>query len=240
MSQLLKLATKPYGYLKIQDWAKEDRPREKLVNKGSHALSNAELLGILIGSGTQHMGAVDLAQHILKECDHDLNVLAKQSVESLQRFKGIGQAKAVTIVSAVELLNRRENYLHIVKPKIDASVRAYKLMIPLLIGKVTEEFWIILLNRNNRVLKKCQISKGGLAKTIVDPKSVFKAALAHDAAGIILVHNHPSGCPRPSKSDIKVTTNLVDGAKVLDLDILDHIVFTDNEYFSFADEGLIL
>lgn len=231
-------SNKAYTYLKIQDWNKEDRPREKLITMGRHTLSNVELLAILIRSGTQHVSAVDLAQHILKAHDYNLNELAKRSVEELLKFKGIGQAKAVTIVSAMELATRRSNKADTIK-KINASKYAYTLMKPKLLGKLTEEFWIILLNRNNHVIKTCQISKGGLSKTIVDPKMVFKSALEHSASGIILVHNHPSGNPKPSQQDIGLTKNLENGSHILDIKILDHIIFTENSYFSFADEGIL-
>ena len=229
---------KAYTYLKIQDWAKEDRPREKLINIGSASMSNVELLAILIRTGTQYTSAIDLAQHILKTHDHNLNELAKRSIKGLLQFKGIGEAKAVTIVSALELGSRRVHTLDTTK-KIHSSLHAYQTIKSKFTGKIIEEFWTILLNRNNHVIKLHQISKGGLAKTIVDPKTVFKYALEYNATGLILAHNHPSGNTKPSQEDINLTKKLEKGAQMLDINILDHLIITDNKYLSFADEGML-
>jgi DNA repair protein RadC len=234
------LGAKQVSYLKIQDLAKEDRPREKLIQKGTSALSEAELIGILLGSGTKNLSAVGLAQSILKQHNNDLNELAKRSVKELQKFKGIGEAKAVTIVSAMELGRRRKTSEKLQKPKIDSSRDAYELMKIDLADKLTEEFWILLLTRTNYVIKKHLISSGGTAQLAVDPKIIFKTALDHHAASIILIHNHPSNNCQPSELDIKLTERLTKGGKILDIPILDHIIFTEDSYFSFADEHLVI
>jgi len=236
----LPTSIKEVSYLKIQDLAKEDRPREKLIQKGTHALSEAELIGILLGSGTKNLSAVGLAQAILKQHNNDLNELAKRSVKELQKFKGIGEAKAVTIVSAMELGRRRKTNDKLHKPKIDSSRDVYELMKTELSDKLTEEFWIILLTRTNYVIKKHLVSSGGSAQLAVDPKVLFKIALDHHAASIILVHNHPSNNPNPSELDIKLTERLTKGGKILDIPILDHIIFTEDNYFSFADEHMVI
>ena len=186
-------------YLKIQDWAEADRPREKMIQQGHHVLTDAELLGILIGSGTSKVSAVALAQHILKHYENDLNLLAQASVKELQRFKGIGVAKAINIVSAMELHRRRKAQDAGSKPKLYDSRSAYQLIKADLLDKRTEAFWIMLINRGNYLIRKQCISTGGLAGTLADPKVIFKAALDHHAAGIILVHNHPSGNPPPAR-----------------------------------------
>jgi len=228
------------SYLKIQDLAKADRPREKLIQKGTSALSEAELIGILLGSGTKNLSAVGLAQAILKQHNNDLNELAKRSVKELQKFKGIGEAKAVTIVSAMELSRRRQISEKAEKPRVVTSRSVYELMKPELSDKLTEEFWMILLTRANYVIKKQLISSGGTAQLSVDPKVIFKIALDHHAASMILVHNHPSNKPKPSELDIQLTERLAKAGKILDIPILDHIIFTEDSYFSFADEHLVI
>ncbi len=227
------------SYLKIQDWAVEDRPREKLMDKGSASLTDAELIGILIGSGIKNMSAVSLAQQILKYHNNNLDELAKRSVKELQKFKGIGEAKAITIVSAMELSRRKKNLKHSKKPKITDANSVHKLMKPVLSDKFTEEFWVILLNNANDVIKKQCISNGGLDSTIADPRIIFKLALEYNSTGIILVHNHPSGSLCPSREDIQLTENLIKNGKLLDIQILDHVIFTNSDYLSFFDEKLI-
>ncbi len=226
-------------HLRIRDWAKEDRPREKLMQKGNKALTDAELLGILIGSGTRKMSAVTLAQLILKHHDNDLDVLAKRSVKELQQFKGIGEAKAIKIVSAMELSRRREGFTSLPKPRFYDSTGIYHFMKPELADKTTEEFWVVLLNRANRLIKKQFISSGGLTSTLADPKVVFKAAVEYGATSMVLLHNHPSGNPDPSKKDIELTKRLIEGGQTLDIDILDHIIIAGNTYFSFVDDKLL-
>lgn len=231
---------KEVSYLKIQDWAQEDRPREKLIQKGAGVLSEAELIGILLGSGTRNLSAVALAQSILQQHHNDLNELAKRSVKELQKFKGVGVAKAVTIVSAMELSRRRNNHHKLQKPKIEKARDIYELMKTELSDKLTEEFWIILLTRSNYFITKHLISAGGTAQLAVDPKVVFKTALDHHAASIILVHNHPSNNPKPSQLDIQLTERLLKGGKLLDIPILDHVIFAEDKYFSFADEHVVI
>src|SRR5690606_27496711 len=200
--------------LNILSWAEEDRPREKLLLKGKAALSDAELIGILIGSGTRSISAVDLSKLILKEVGNNLNELAKCSVKDLQKFKGIGEAKAITIVSALELGRRRKDSQYLEKPKITCSQDAYEVIKPELLDLPYEAFWILLLNRANQVIKKSQISSGGISGTVADPKIIFKTALDSMCSGIILVHNHPSGNLKPSSADINLTKKVKEAGKI--------------------------
>lgn len=227
------------AYLNIKSWAEEDRPREKLLLKSKAALSDAELIGILIGSGTASMSAVDVAKQILNHHNNDLNQLAKLSVKELMKFKGIGQAKAISIVSAMELGRRRKETATIKKPKITCSDDVYEVIKPELMDMAHEEFWVLLLNRSNMVIKKHPISSGGVSGTIADPKIIFKAALEQLACSIILVHNHPSGNLKPSQADINLTKKMKDAGILLEIPVLDHLIFTDNGYFSFADENML-
>ena len=226
-------------YLRIRDWAQADRPREKLIQKGSSSLTEAELIGILIGSGTKKVSAVNLAQLILKHYDNDLNLLAKCSVKELQRFKGIGEAKAITVVSAMELGRRRTGRETVSRPRFCDSSSVYHFIRPELADKPIEEFWIILVNKASYLIKKLFISSGGLDATLADPKLVFKAALEHQATGVFLVHNHPSGNPEPSNKDIALTKKMIEGGKFLDITVLDHIIVAGSSYFSFADDRLL-
>ena len=229
----------PKQYLKIKDKNDEDRPREKLITKGQHILTKAELLGLIIGSGTEKRTSVDVAAEILNTYNNNLNFIAKLSVEELKNFKGIGDAKAAVIVSAMELANRLQKDAQVKLLLVKTARNAYTLMQPVLTNKLVEEFWVILLNSQSRVIKVHQVSKGGLSKASVDPRLVFKQCFLYNAVGLILVHNHPSGNTTPSPSDVDITKRLSSAAKVLDLKILDHIIFTDEDYFSFADEGLL-
>lgn len=210
------------------------------MQRGSSALTDAELIGILLGSGIKNISAVNLAQLILKHHNHDLGELAKRSVKELQKFKGIGEAKAITIVSAMELGRRRREKDAHQKPKINSSSDIYQLMRMELIDKLHEEFWIILLTRANYVIKKHLVSIGGSAKIAVDPKVIFKVALDHNAASIVIVHNHPSNNPKPSQLDIELTDRLIKGGKILEVPVLDHIIFAEDSYFSFADEQVLI
>lgn len=227
----------PYK-LNIKQWAEEDKPREKLLLKGKAALSNAELLGILIGSGTREHTAVDLGKIILDNNDNDLNKLARLGVHELKKFNGIGDARAINIVSALELGRRRK--INNEDPvKISSSNDVYNLMKPVLSDLSHEEFWLLLLNRANKVIRKQNISQGGISGTVADPKLIFNHALNQLASSIILVHNHPSGNTRPSEADKRLTRQLHEAGKLLEIAVLDHIIFTDNNYFSFADENLL-
>ncbi|MER2996546.1 RadC family protein [Pontibacter populi] len=225
--------------LNIKTWAEEDRPREKLLLKGKAALSDAELIAILIGSGTPKLTAVDVAKLILSAVNNDLNELARLSVKDLMKHKGIGEAKAITIVSALELGRRRKETAATAKTQITCSTDIYNYIKPQLLDLPHEEFWIILLNRANIVMNKESISAGGVAGTVADPKIIFKKALEQLASSVILVHNHPSGNTKPSAADISLTKKMKEAGLFLDLPILDHIIFTNTDYYSFADEGML-
>lgn len=224
---------------RILSWAEEDRPREKLLQKGKSALTDAELIAILIGSGTVDQSAVDVAKLILGSAHNNLNELARQGINDLKKIKGIGEAKAITIVAALELGRRRKESEVPRRRRITSSQDAYEEMKPYLLDKPHEEFWILLLNRANEVLRPVQISTGGVAGTVADPKLIFKHALEHLASSMILFHNHPSGNLTPSQADKDLTRKLKEAGRVLDLPVLDHLIFTDSSYYSFADEGIL-
>jgi DNA repair protein RadC len=225
--------------LKIKSWSPEDRPREKLLLKGTAALSEAELIAILIGSGTARLSAVEVARRILQHGGSNLNELARMTVSDLKKIKGIGEAKAITIVAALELGRRRKETMPEEKPKIASSGDAFSLIKSDLIDLPHEEFWILLLNRANRVIKKKRISGGGVTGTVADPKIIYKIALEELACAIIVAHNHPSGNLVASQSDIDLTKRLKEAGKFLEIQLLDHLIVANQKYFSFADEGLI-
>lgn len=225
--------------LNIKSWSPEDRPREKLILKGKSALSDAELIAILLGSGTQAMTAVELAKKILQPADNNLHELARFTVRDLTRIKGIGQAKALTIVAALELGRRRKDLDAREREKVTGSRDAYNLLKSDLMDIAHEEFWILLLNRANRVIKKLQVSQGGVSGTVADPKIIFKHALDELASAIILAHNHPSGNLTASQADLDLTKKLKEAGKLLDIQVLDHLIVAGQKYFSFADEGLM-
>ena len=222
----------------ILSWAEEDRPREKLMLKGKAALSDAELIAILIGSGTRELSAVDLSKLILQSVNNNLHELAKLSLKDLIKFKGIGEAKAISIAAALELGRRRKESEVIKKQKVGSSVDAYDAIRPHLMDLSHEQFWVLLLNRANEIIRPVQISVGGVAGTIADPKMIFKSAIENLASAIILVHNHPSGNLTPSQADKDLTKKVKESGRLLDIPILDHLIFGDNGYFSFADEGI--
>lgn len=225
--------------LSIKHWAEDDRPREKLVLKGKTALSDAELVAILIGSGSRNESAVNLAKRILSSIDNNLNALGKLTVTDLQKFKGIGEAKAISIITALELGRRRRLEEALEIPKITSSKAVFEIMQPL-IGELNhEEFWVIYLNNSNKVLYKEQLSKGGLTGTLVDVRLVFKKAIDLFATAIILCHNHPSGKLQPSAADKSITKKLQQAGETLDVKVLDHLIVTENAYFSFADENIL-
>lgn len=221
----------------IKAWAEDDQPREKLINKGKLSLSDAELIAILLGMGTKEHSAVDLAKIILHSVSNNLNELAKLSVSDLIKFKGIGEAKAVSIVAAMELARRRKTADQLAKTKIKSSYEAYNYLKPFLLDLDHEQFWILCLNRNLEVIKTIQISTGGVVGTIADPKIIFKYAIENLANAIVLSHNHPSGNKNPSKADIDLTKSLSEIGKMLEITISDHLIFTNDGYYSFADEG---
>ncbi|EAQ48121.1 MULTISPECIES: RadC family protein [Leeuwenhoekiella] len=223
----------------IKKWSLDDRPREKLLHKGKDALSDAELVAILIGSGSRNESAVALSKRILASVDHNLNALGKLSVGQLMKFKGIGEAKAVSIAAATELGRRRQSDKAEEPTKITGSNAVFRLLQPILGELPHEEFWILYLNNSNKVLHKHQLSKGGMTGTLVDVRLVLKLALERGAVSLILAHNHPSGGLRPSQADKDITTKLKVAAASLDIKVLDHLIITENSYFSFADEGLL-
>ncbi|MFC7358094.1 DNA repair protein RadC [Jejudonia soesokkakensis] len=223
----------------IKNWNEDDRPREKLLLKGRSALSDAELIAILIGSGSRNESAVALSQRILASVINNLKELGKLEVAQLQEFKGIGVAKAVTIAAALELGRRRGGEVAAKKNKITSSTSVFELMHPILADLQHEEFWILYLNNSNKILQKSQLSKGGITGTLVDVRIAFKNAIQLGAVAIILVHNHPSGTLTPSAADKTLTQKMKSAGESLDIKVLDHLIITENAYFSFADESLI-
>ena len=226
-------------YLGIKDWSEEDRPREKMQMKGNQALTNAELIAILIGSGTKSLSAVDVAKNLLKKADNSLHTLGQFSLNHLTKVNGIGKAKAISIAAALELGRRRKNSEDHYKPKLDDSHKVYEHIFPYFADLKHETFYLLLLDRANQVMGTEQISSGGVSGTIVDPKMIFKPALEILASSIILCHNHPSGNKKPSDNDRDLTRKLREAGELLEIKVLDHIIFADNEYYSFADEGLL-
>ena len=223
--------------LSIKNWAEDDKPREKLMLKGKSVLSDAELLAILIGSGSRNESAVGLCQRILKSVDNNLNALGKLSITQLSNFKGIGEAKAISIIAAMEIGRRRRAEDALELDKIASSKTVFEIMQPIIGELIHEEFWVLYLNNSNKVLAKSQISKGGITGTVVDKRLIFKIAFENNATSIILTHNHPSGKLEPSQADIEITKELKLAGKQLDVRVLDHIIITEHGYFSFADEN---
>ncbi|WP_430811992.1 MULTISPECIES: RadC family protein [unclassified Carboxylicivirga] len=229
-----------YQHLSIKQWALEDRPREKLLHKGLASLSDAELLAILIGSGSARESAVELSKKILSDCRNNLNTLGKKSVTDLKsKYHGIGEAKAISIVASLELGRRRKLQESEDRPKITCSRDVYNIFQPLLGDLPHEEFWVLMLNRSNKVIAKNKISQGGIAGTVIDVRLILKSAIDHLAAAIILCHNHPSGNLQPSEADTKITKKMSEAGHIMDIPVLDHIIVTDNGFCSFADEGLM-
>jgi DNA repair protein RadC len=226
-------------FFPIRSWSEDDKPREKLLLKGKTALSDAELIAILIGSGSRNESAVSLSQRILASVDYNLNALGKLSVNQLNHFKGIGDAKAITIQAAMELGRRRRLEAAVELQKITSSKTIFDIMQPIIGELAYEEFWIIYLNNANKIISKSQLSKGGITGTVVDVRLVFKTALELGAVGIILAHNHPSGTIQPSEADKQITQKLKSGGEQLDIRILDHIIVTETQYFSFSDAGIL-
>jgi DNA repair protein RadC len=223
----------------IKNWAQDDQPREKLRDKGKAALSDAELVAILISSGSREESAVDLCKRILASVDNNINALGKLSIQQLMTFKGIGEAKAISITAALELGRRRRLEDALKQEKIDSSRSVFDIMQPVLGELPHEEFWILYLNNSNKVIQKNQLSKGGITGTLVDVRLVLKKALEVSATAIVLVHNHPSGTLKPSEADKTITEKLKTAAQSLDIKVLDHLIVTEKAYFSFADEGLL-
>ncbi|HEY8404022.1 MAG TPA: DNA repair protein RadC [Flavobacteriales bacterium] len=223
----------------IKSWSPDDRPREKMMDKGPAALSDAELLAILISSGTAEESAVDIARKMLKSSHHDLHALGNYSLKQFTQFKGIGPVRAITIMAAMELGKRRRAVAAKAESKIIESRLAYERFLQYMMGLKHEEFWVMCLNNARHVLALKKISEGGLTATYVDPKKVFHLALQYNAASIIIAHNHPSGTLKPSRSDELLTKRLLDAGKLLECTLDDHLIVCDDNYFSFADEGLL-
>lgn len=225
--------------LSIKNWAEDDRPREKLLQKGKLSLSDSELIAILIGSGSRNESAVELSKRILSSSKNNLSELGKLSVSQLCKFKGIGPAKAVSIVAALELSRRRRLEEALEQKKISSSHSIFEIMQPVIGELAHEEFWIIYLNNSNRIIEQFQISKGGITGTLVDIRITLKKALEVGAVSIILVHNHPSGNLKASEADKQLTRKLKTASESLDIKVLDHIIVTEKSYLSFADEGML-
>jgi DNA repair protein RadC len=223
----------------IKNWNEDDRPREKLLVKGRLVLTDAELLAILIGSGSQDESAVGLSQRILASVTNNLSELGKLSIKDLTKFKGIGEAKAITIIAGLELGRRRKSGIALKREKITSSLSVFEILQPLIGDLPHEEFWIVYLNNSNKILKSAQLSKGGITGTLVDIRLAFKNALQLGAVALILAHNHPSGNLKPSQADIALTKKLISAGESLDIKVLDHLIITEKSYFSFADENLI-
>jgi DNA repair protein RadC len=226
-------------YISIKNWAESDRPREKLLLHGSKTLSDAELIAILIRSGSKDESAVDVAKKILNLANNNLIELSKLSINDLKKFKGIGKTKAISIIAALELGKRRRESEVIERKKIITSKDVFEYFQSSLTDKQYEEFWILLLDRGNKIIKKISVSEGGISGTVVDQKKIFKLAVEHHASSIILCHNHPSGNIQPSKADSDLTAKLKQAGVLMDISIVDHLIIGDEKYFSFADEGMM-
>ncbi len=226
-------------YIPINKWAEDDRPREKMLHKGKSALSNAELIAILLRTGTNNQTALDLSKKILNNVNNNLIELSKLTVQELCKFEGIAETKAITIIAALEIGKRRRAAEVIIKKKISSSKDVFEIFHDVLSDTQYEEFWLLLLNKANNIIKKVNISMGGFSGTIADPKKIFKLALENSASSIILCHNHPSGNVRPSDSDIKLTKKLKEAGNLMDMAVLDHIIIGEENYYSFADESMI-
>jgi len=231
---------KSYNSHALTTWAVEERPREKVIANGVQYLSDAELLAILLGSGTKNMDAVELARLILKGAGNTLQQLGRQGIGDLVRIKGVGPAKAITLLAAMELGRRRAGMQHPEKIPVKSSETVFNLFHPIMGDLEYEEFWLLMLNRANRVLGRFKVSQGGLSGTVIDTRIILKKALDNLASSIIVCHNHPSGNKQPSDADVKITEKLKKAAEMLEIKLLDHVIIADKSYFSFADEGLVI
>jgi DNA repair protein RadC len=224
----------------LKSWAVEERPREKVLANGIQYLTDAELLAILVGSGTRNITAVELARAILGKAGNNLHELGKQSIGDLVKIKGVGPAKAITVLAAMELGRRRREMQQVEKVPVKSSETVFNLFHPLLGDLDHEEFWLLMLNRSNKVLGRFKVSQGGLSGTVIDTRIILKKALDNLASSIIVCHNHPSGNNQPSDADVKITEKLKKASEMLEIKLLDHVIIADKSYFSFADEGLII
>lgn len=222
----------------IKSWAEDDRPREKLMLKGKSSLSDAELLAIIMGSGNGEETAVDLAKRILSKSENNWHELAQKSIKELCEFKGVGEAKAISIITALEIGRRRALQQALEKPIISSSQAAAGIMQPIIGDLPTEEFWVLYLNQSNKVLKYQKISSGGISQTLVDQRLVFKYALELNATALILSHNHPSGKLKPSEADLNLTQNIKKAGEIMNVQVLDHLIITQTAYLSLVDEGI--
>lgn len=230
---------KEYGSQTLKTWAVEERPREKVMANGIQYLSDSELLAILLGSGTRNKSAVELARQILQEAGNSLHQLGRQTVSDLLRIKGVGPAKAISVMAAMELGRRRAGLHQVEKIPVKSSETVYDLFHPLLGDLDHEEFWLLMLNRANKVIGRFKVSQGGLSGTVIDTRIILKKALDNLSSSIIVCHNHPSGNMQPSDADIKITDKLKKAADMVEIKLLDHVIIADKSYFSFADEGLM-
>lgn len=225
--------------LSINKWAEDDRPREKMMNKGAQALSDAELLAILIGSGNRDESAVELMKRVLSACGNNLNTLAKWQQKDYQLFKGIGEAKSIAIMAALEIGRRRKQHEVRQKTQIKNSKDVYEVYHSMMCDLCNEEFWALLLNNNSRIISNIKINSGGIDNVYIDVRDVLREALLQRATRIVIAHNHPSGNTQPSKSDIEITKKIAQSAEIMNIKLLDHIIVCEDKYYSFADEGLI-
>lgn len=228
-----------YRKLNIKEWAVEDRPREKMLQRGLSSLSDAELIAILIGSGNHEETAVELSRRILEKIKNNLHELGKLNTEDLKKFKGIGEAKAITIIAAMELGRRRNQSSALEMDKVSGSNDVARFLRPIIGDLPHEEFWALFLNRQNKIIDKQRLSQGGMTGTVIDVRLVLKMALERHATSLIFAHNHPSGNLEPSEADKKITRQLKESAKIMDIPLLDHLIITQGGYFSFADEGML-
>jgi DNA repair protein RadC len=226
-------------HLSIKDLSEEDRPREKLLHNGASALSNAELLAIILGSGNREQSAVDLAQEMLNKSENNLNTFSRFNLSDLIQFKGVGEAKAISVLATLELGRRRKIAEKPVSKSIKSSGDIFNIFNDILSDINHEEFWIVLLNRSNKIIKKYKLSYGGLTGTVIDVRLIIKEAILQLSSGIILIHNHPSGNLQASESDKEITEKIKKAAKYFDINVLDHLIIGNNGYYSFADEGLV-
>lgn len=219
--------------------AEDDRPREKFLFKGKNALSDAELLAIIMGSGSREESAVELARKILQSVENNWHHLSRLQIADLMKFKGVGEAKAISIAAALEIGRRRAAQEIPERTQIKSSNDIFVLLSPFLSDLQTEEFWAIFLNQNNRVLGKSQLSSGGINQSVVDVRILFKAAIDQFATALVIAHNHPSGNLKPSTEDVKITKQIAEAGKILNIQLLDHVIIAQNSYFSFADESML-
>lgn len=233
------MTEEPNERLRIKDWAEDDKPRERLLKLGAKALSDAELIAILLRTGTTEHTAVDLSKLILSRNGNDLDRVGRATVADLRKVKGVGKVKALTIAAALELGMRRREAGSAERPRIATSADAYEVLRARVADLPIEEFWLLLLDRGLRVAELCRISTGGMHGTVADPKVIFKEALDRRASAVILCHNHPSGQLRPSEEDLRLTRKLVEGGRLLDITVQDHLIITSGGYYSFADNGLM-